>query len=37
MGKGGTEINYPAQQGYGESMRESLQAQIDLAPQLYGA
>jgi hypothetical protein len=37
MGKGGTEINYPQQQGYGESMRESLQAQIDLAPELYGA
>jgi len=37
MGKGGTEINYPQQSSYGESMRESLQAQIDLAPELYGA
>ena len=37
MGKGGTEINYPAQQGYGESMKESLQAQIDLAKPLFEA
>ena len=37
MGKGGTEINYPQQSSYGESRRESLQAQIDLAPELYGA
>lgn len=34
---GGTDINYPQQPSYGESMRESLQAQIDLAPQLYGS
>ena len=34
---GGTDINYPAQQPYGESMRESLQAQIDLAKPLYEA
>ena len=32
---GGTDINYPQQPTYGESMRESLQAQIDLAPKLY--
>ena len=32
---GGTDINYPQQPSYGESMRESLQAQIDLAPKLY--
>ena len=37
MGKGGTEINYPQQPNYSESMRESLQAQIDLAPDLYRA
>ena len=34
---GGTEYNYPQQPSYGESMRESLQAQVDLAPQLYQA
>ena len=34
---GGTDINYPQQPSYGESMRESLGAQIDLAPQLYQA
>ena len=34
---GGTDINYPAQQPYGESMREALQAQIDLAKPLYEA
>ena len=32
---GGTDINYPQQPTYGESMRESLQAQIALAPKLY--
>ena len=34
---GGTDINYPAQQPYGESMREALTAQIDLARPLYEA
>ena len=34
---GGTEYNYPQQPSYGESMRESLQAQVDLAPELYQA
>ena len=34
---GGTDFNYPQQPSYGESMRESLQAQVDLAPQLYQA
>ena len=34
---GGTDYNYPQQPSYGESMRESLQAQVDLAPQLYQA
>lgn len=37
MGKGGTEINYPRQQSYGESLRDSLTAQIDLAPELFAA
>ena len=37
MGKGGTEINYPQQQSYGESLRDSLTAQIDLAPELFAA
>jgi len=36
MGKG-TNVSYPQQPSYGESLRESLQAQIDLAPQLYQA
>ena len=34
---GGTKINYPAQPSYGESLRDSLRAQIDLAPELYAA
>ena len=34
---GSTDINYPQQPSYGESMRESLGAQIELAPQLYQA
>lgn len=34
---GDTTIVQPQQPSYGESMRESLQAQIDLAPQLYTA
>ena len=34
---GGGDINYPDQQSYSESMRESLQAQIDLAPDLFAA
>ena len=32
---GGTDINYPAQQPYGESMKESLEAQISLAKPLF--
>ena len=36
MGKG-TDIHYPEQPSYGESLRDSLQAQIDLAPALYQA
>jgi len=35
MGKGGTTIQAPAAPQYNESMRSILQAQIDLAPQLY--
>lgn len=35
MGKGGTTIKAPAAPQYNESMRSILQAQIDLAPQLY--
>ena len=34
---GGTKINYPAQPSYSESLKDSLQAQIDLAPELYAA
>ena len=36
---GGGDINMPAPQqvNYGESMREALQAQVDLAPELYAA
>ena len=34
---GGTKINYPAQPSYSESLRDSLRAQIDLAPELYAA
>ena len=34
---GSTDINYPRQPTYGESLRESLGAQIDLAPQLFTA
>ena len=34
---GGTKINYPAQPSYSESLKDSLQAQIDLAPELFAA
>ena len=37
MGKGDTSYNLPPQQSVGESMRESLEAQIDLAPELFRA
>lgn len=30
LGSGGTTINYPQQQGYGEALSESLKAQVDL-------
>ena len=36
MGKG-TDINYPKQPSYGESMRDAMQAQIDLGEDLYSA
>ena len=36
MGKG-TDINYPEQPSYGESMRDAMQAQIDLGEDLYEA
>ena len=31
------DVDMPPQQSYGDSMRESLQAQVDLAPQLYAS
>ena len=36
MGKGSS-INYPAQPSYGDSLRDSLRAQIDLGPEYYQA
>lgn len=35
MGKGSTTIQAPAAPNYGQSMREILQAQVDLAPEVY--
>lgn len=35
MGGGGTTIQAPAAPNYGQSMREILQSQVDLAPQVY--
>lgn len=37
MGGGGTTIQAPAAPNYAQSMRETLQAQIDLAPKLYAS
>jgi hypothetical protein len=37
MGKPDTNYNMPAQESYGESMNQALQAQVDMAPDLFYA
>ena len=33
----GTKVKAPKERDYGKETRETLQAQVDLAPELYGA